>query len=193
MPYADGGDLREYLFSHKNTDIHSMLRGIAAGVTYLHSSSAEKDYVVIHGNIHITKVLVHAGVPRLTGFELCEVLDARGEPYAKHQSSARKADEHAPFGYLTSLAPELVSGERRTAKGDVYAFGMLAYEAYAGNGPFPALQRLSAVVTMCERNLRPPQPTSMPDEIWVLTTGCWDPEPEQRPVMSSVYASLLPA
>jgi len=73
---------------------------------------------------------------------------------------------------------------------DVFAFGMVAYEAFAGKIPFEdETQAISALRTL--RGGRPEMPKNahavgLTGEMWKFLESCWQQDPEKRPTMGEV-------
>ncbi|KAJ7938963.1 kinase-like domain-containing protein, partial [Mycena leptocephala] len=88
------------------------------------------------------------------------------------------------------MAPELLyppqfgrSSSTATFESDVFAFGMVLYEAR--NIPFHKKRSMGANLAILagERPLRPPD---TPDNIWTLTNNCWRQDPSARPSIGSI-------
>ncbi|CAO2164621.1 unnamed protein product [Urochloa humidicola] len=99
----------------------SIIKGIAKGIDYLHSSKPNKP-PLIHQSISADKVLIdHLFVPHLSGAGLHKLL-ADDVVFSTLKDSAA-------MGYL---APEYTTTGRFTDKGDVYAFGVVVLQVLMG-------------------------------------------------------------
>ena len=103
-------------------------------------------------------------------------------------------------------APETFQGSPLTLSSDVFSFALLCVEVilpslpvsylvliileiFTGEVPFPKLTSLIAAMRMLKGG-QPEQPPTMPTDLWLLLTQCWDLTPKQRPSMSYVADTL---
>ena len=138
---TDGTDLRKYLnriVSHyrsegfrKNDEAASLLfrlefiMGICDGLTCAHTRG------VVHCNLHPHNILIGKyHEVYIKGWGFARFLKERGTEAA----AARKAPELLDPRFV---APELIAGAEPDVRSDVYALGMLLYEAVTLHPPFP--------------------------------------------------------
>ncbi|EJD44360.1 kinase-like protein [Auricularia subglabra TFB-10046 SS5] len=186
--WAEHGTLGAYLREHPNADRLKLLHGVASGLRYLHSSVPR----VIHGDLCLDNVLVYGDEnARLNDFGLSTF------------ASPRLTDEASPdadgeLDYLLTraryTAPELNGDHpRRSPETDVFAFGMLAFHAYADRPPFSGLNHLAVIIAISEAK-RPARADitrdDLPEGLWALMEACWSQDPEDRPSMLHVELSL---
>jgi serine/threonine-protein kinase len=94
-----------------------VLGSVADAVAYAHAAG------VVHGDLKPSNVLLrHGHEPVLTDFGLARGVD--GEV------------AEIPGGTLPHLAPEVLRGERRSPRNDVWSLGVMTYELLAGRRPF---------------------------------------------------------
>jgi len=106
----------------------------------------------------------------------------------------------APEAFRSSswLAPEIINPARNmngtpvleSKPADVFAFGMLAVEVFAGEMPFGG-QTNAVVALYILRGHRPEMPENaqavgLTREIWKLLQRCWHRNPEKRPTMEEI-------
>jgi serine/threonine protein kinase, bacterial len=139
---------------------------------------------IAHGDVKPSNVLLEAdprtGTPsvvRLTDFGMAGLLAraAAGQP----------PDSPLPEEYQ---APEIGVGEPPTAASDMYAVGILLYEALAGARPFA--DRPAHGAERLRGQAQPPRIPGLPDPLWLLVTACLDEHPRHRPGAADL-ASLL--
>lgn len=87
-------------------------------------------------------------------------------------------------------APEVLLGARPTAASDVYAVGVLLYEALTGRTPFAGT---SDLIVGGEIELAPPRPPDVPDELWAILAMMLTKDPAGRPSSAVSVADGLAA
>ncbi len=146
MPYIAGGTLADWLaHPHSAADVATLLRPIAAALDHAHEQG------IIHRDVKPANILLTpAGEPLLADFGIARLL---GE--------ATLTATGVGAGSVASMAPEQAQGQPLDGRADLYALGVILYEALTGCLPFPpgagdttfslALRKLSA---------DPPAPTT---------------------------------
>jgi serine/threonine protein kinase len=93
---------------HIRLNLGSKIRGVVAGIAYLHSNS------IVDGDVKAANVLVNPDVqPMLCDFGLSKVLDGFNAT-----STAMKG-----VGSIQWMAPELLNNEPKTTASDMFALG----------------------------------------------------------------------
>lgn len=124
MELVEGQSLALALLEEKVTpdQLVRLAREIALGLAAAHQRG------IIHRDLKAENVLVNQdGHAKILDFGLAKHLDA--------ELSALTA-EGVSVGTMRSMAPEQVNGEPADARTDLYALGVLLYEALAGRNPF---------------------------------------------------------
>ena len=179
MPFVEGRSLRDLLKAGTKvsiTDGANILRDVAVALAYAHERG------IVHRDIKPDNVLLSGGAAVVTDFGV-----------AKAISSAREGTS-APGGSLTQIgfslgtplymAPEQAAADPSTDhRADIYSFGIMAYELFAGVPPFagraPAAL-LAAQMTEVPPLLsvaRPDAPVPLVD----LVRRCLEKDPSKRP------------
>lgn len=123
MRYLRGGSVRDSLMREEQWSaarVAQMLSQMGSALTFAHSSG------VIHRDLKSDNIL----------------LDEHGNFYlvdfgiAKDTGSAANLTKDAILGTPAYLAPEQIRGEIASARSDIYALGIVAYEALTGSKPF---------------------------------------------------------
>lgn len=96
------------------------------------------------------------------------------------------------MGTVQYLAPEQATGKAATPSTDIYALGVVAYEALAGRRPFTGESQMA--IAMSHINDAPP---ALPDfvgaEVGALVMNCLAKKPEDRPANALVLAQRAEA
>ena len=178
MPFVEGRSLRELLRAGAKisvTEGANILRDVATALGYAHERG------IVHRDIKPDNVLLSGGAAVVTDFGV-----------AKAISSAREGS--APGGSLTQIgfslgtplymAPEQAAADPSTDhRADIYSFGIMAYELFAGVPPFagrgPAAL-LAAQMTETPPLLSVARPDA-PVPLVELVRRCLEKEPGKRP------------
>jgi serine/threonine-protein kinase len=140
-----------------------------------------------HGRVKPSNLLLEPGVDgtlsvRLTDFGLTELESwAAQERYsAPHPATAAARVRYRP--------PEWIPGMPTSAAGDVYATGVVLYEALTGRLPF-AGAALDQTTQSLPESL-PSRPPDISDALWALLTECLEKRPRLRPTAAQVADRL---
>lgn len=150
-------------------DILLLAREIVAGLAAAHQRG------VVHRDLKSENVLVSSdGHAKILDFGLAKQLDA--------EVSALTA-EGVAIGTLRAMAPEQINGEEADARTDLYALGVLLYEALAGANPFLSGSHVSTLKAVL---MSRPEPLALkvdgvPAELSRLVDRLLAKERDQRP------------
>jgi serine/threonine-protein kinase len=178
MPFVEGRSLRDLLNGGTKvsvTDGVNILRDVATALAYAHERG------IVHRDIKPDNVLLSGGAAVVTDFGV-----------AKAISSARQGS--APGGSLTQIgfslgtplymAPEQAAADPSTDhRADIYSFGIMAYELFAGVPPFTGRSPsglLAAQMTETPPLLSTARPDA-PVPLVELVRRCLEKEPAKRP------------
>jgi len=138
-----------------------------------------------HGRVKPSNVMLEPGADTLLTVKLTDfgmaALDGRVVNDAPRSPAA--AVSAAQY-----RAPELGHATPATAAADVYAAGVVLYEALAGRAPFTG--KSADDIAKLHREIPPPRIPGLPDSIWPLLTACLAKQPRLRPAAGDL-ASLL--
>ena len=177
MPYEEGPSLRDRLATGEPLTIAervSTLRDVARALTYAHEQG------VVHRDVKPDNVMLSGGAAVVTDFGISKAVSAALGATA----ASTLTQSGAGIGTPAYMAPEQAVGDPSTDhRADIYSFGCLAYELFAGNPPFhdmPSHQIIAAHVGT------PPIPVrqvgqDVPDGVAELIGQCLEKNPDARP------------
>ncbi|KAF9784466.1 kinase-like domain-containing protein [Thelephora terrestris] len=183
FPYAcifkAGGkeNLKEYLGGNPGASRLKALAEVARGLHHIH------DLGIVHGSIRAANIRIDdQGTAKIAGFASATLPNITSEDF----------DDSGRSDVSRWSSPEICHGNGLTEASDVYAFGMLAYEAFSGQVPFHGKVDTAVVIAVINGNERPPRPAhqELSDQLWGMIEKCWQKEPSDRPTIRELVAFL---
>ncbi|CAH8388503.1 unnamed protein product [Eruca vesicaria subsp. sativa] len=181
-----GGTLRKYLVNLRPACLETPVAigfalDIARGMECLHSHG------IIHRDLKPENLLLTADhkTVKLADFGL-----AREESLTEMMT--------AETGTYRWMAPELYStvtlrlGEKKhyNNKVDAYSFAIVLWELLHNKLPFEGMSNLQAAYAAAFKNVRP-SAESLPEDLGVIVTSCWNEDPNARPNFTQIIQLLL--
>jgi len=164
-PFLSNGNMIGYLNENPHKALN-ILSEVTDAMIYLHSNN------IIHGDLKGSNVLIdHDGTVKITNFGFYCI------PYIR--SSLKFSPKTYPWS-----APELIDDALPTSQSDIYAFGILAYEAYFEGETYDK-SYIDFLLTHLPQNI-----SSAPKEIWELMQECWQTEPNSRPSFEKIKNNI---
>ena len=177
MPFVEGESLRRRLDEGPPlsiADITDMLRDVAKALAYAHRHD------VVHRDIKPENVLLTDGAASVTDFGIAKAIRAS----RMHDAAGTITAAGSSLGTPAYMAPEQAAGGVAGTSGDVYAWGVMAYELLAGEHPFEtkttAQQLIIAHLSEQPLPLRERSP-KVPVALAALVMHCLEKDPAQRP------------
>jgi serine/threonine protein kinase len=161
---------------------HKILQSIAETVADMHAGIL-CDRPIIHNDLKSMNVLVPAAAP---GEGI--LIDFSHSYFAGCLPPFIAEKKQNPVGTAKYMSPEKWGGDYTNGfKGDVFAFGVMAYYACTGKHPF---EGEPALIEKEIREVTPPSPIQLGFDVLrntsVTIMACLEKKPEQRPAMENV-------
>ncbi len=177
LEYVEGVTLRDRLARGRLgfREVVRIASAIASGLAEAHAEG------VIHCDLKPSNVLLgRAGRLLVADFGLARAL-AEGSP----------ADMGVPAGTPAYMAPEQWIGRSFTPATDIWALGVVLFEALSGRRPFEGRTAREIQRRVLEEGSAPRLPASAaPPKLTTLVDACLRRDPEARPKLSEVQRTL---
>ena len=186
MPYEEGQSLRERLRDAGAlpiSDALGVLRDVARALAYAH------EHGVVHRDIKPDNVMLSGGAAVVTDFGIAKAVSAA----LTAAPDATLTQAGTVIGTPTYMAPEQATGDASVDhRADLYSFGCLAYELFAGHPPF---QERATHLLIAAHIATMPRPITelradVPQPVAALIARCLAKAPAERPQSAR---ELLPA
>jgi len=150
------------------------------------------DRGIVHRDLKTANIVVTAdGLVKVLDFGLAKKVGS-GIFEGPTQSFATIQDTSSVSGTLTYMAPEILRGEAADYRSDLWALGVVLYEAASGRLPFEGrtgFEISSAIMLEPLKPLGPPVPVGL----WAIIQRCLTKEPAQRYQRASEVQAALEA
>ncbi|EJD49352.1 kinase-like protein [Auricularia subglabra TFB-10046 SS5] len=190
-PFMKRGNLGDYLKYNPLADRLPLMIDVACGLEYLHKVKA-----LVHGDIKAENILISdEGRALLADFGLSTTVSVGSQATGFHVRQLYT---------LAYCAPEIVDDDAedpsapgvkrsKTKMSDMYAYGVLLYQTYAGGLVKGQRARWKLMADMYDGHF-PPRPVGrLPvfcDDLWSICTRCWAKAALDRPLIAIVLAEL---
>jgi serine/threonine protein kinase/Tol biopolymer transport system component len=172
--FVDGGTFRDWLKgAHGWRDVIELLIGIADGLATAHEAG------ILHRDIKPENILItSSGYAKLADFGLAKLGDASASEDADTVADMRTRPGIV-MGTTAYMSPEQTIGRPLDARSDVFSFGILLYEALAGDRPFTGASQPDVVHAILQ--LPPgPLPSSVPGTLRAIVERALQKDPAHR-------------
>src|SRR5947208_5610453 len=188
MELVDGKSLRT-LIGNDGLPVESVLR---YGVQIANALGRAHDRGIIHRDLKSANVVVTPeGLVKVLDFGLAKRVGG-GIFEGPTRSFATSQDASLVSGTLPYIAPEVLRGEGADYRSDIWALGVVLYEATSGRLPFEGrtgFEISSAIMREMPMQLGPP----VPPGLWAIIQRCLAKEPMQRYQRAGEVQSALEA
>ncbi|MCU1275472.1 MAG: glycosyl hydrolase repeat-containing glycosyl hydrolase [Bryobacterales bacterium] len=188
MELVQGKTLAE-LIGSAALPVESVLR---YGVQIARALAHSHDRNILHRDLKSSNIAVTLeGLVKVLDFGLArrlatEVLGEATQTFGPLDSGA------GVVGTLAYMAPEVLRGEEGDYRSDLWALGVVLYEAASGQLPFRGRTTFE-VTSAILHELAPPLPSWIPPGLWAVIQRCLSKEPAQRYQRASEVQAALEA
>jgi hypothetical protein len=203
LAYAANGTLRDLLCDHFEETTPSrkveLLRGICDGMTMLHSQN------VLHLDLKPENVLISAdGTPWVADFGLAIAITTSLTAGAGSTTGGRGTMQYkAPEHFANDSDSDDSDKEENKVSSrsvyqkpaDVYSFGIVCWEIFSGQVPYPGkdvgkIASMHVKAALNSKKIKRPPLDKIPSEMTSLTQACWAQDPMSRPTFRQVKEML---
>ena len=176
MPLVEGESLRARLARGGELPIAEgvrILREVASALDYAHEKG------IVHRDIKPDNVLLSRGSAMVTDFGVAKALSASSN--AEH---AGMTSLGVALGTPAYMSPEQAAAAPNIdARADIYAFGIMAYEMFAGRPPFAGRSPQAVLAAQVSETPESVQKlrSSLPVALSALVMRCLEKHPADRP------------
>jgi eukaryotic-like serine/threonine-protein kinase len=187
MPYEQGLSLRARLERDGGLPISdgvSILRDVARALAYAHEQG------VVHRDVKPDNVLLSGDAAVVTDFGIAKALSA-----AMTEAGGNTITQvGSVIGTPAYMAPEQATGDAAIDhRADLYSFGCLAYEVFAGKPPFTGATTHQVIAGHLGTAARPVTESraDVPPPVAGLIARCLEKDPAVRPQHASELMNVL--
>lgn len=175
MEFVEGKSLRD-MSGNVGLPPESVLR---YGVQIASALARAHDRGIVHRDLKSANIVITSdGLVKVLDFGLAKRVEGRALDAATRSFETMR-DASALSGTLLYMAPEILRGEEADYRGDLWALGVVLYEAASGRLPFEGrtgFEISSAILNEQPKPLGPP----VPPGLWAVIQRCLAKEPSQR-------------
>lgn len=186
MELVEGKSLRT-LIGDVGLPSESVLR---YGVQIASALARAHDKGIVHRDLKSANILVTSeGLIKVLDFGIAKRIGT-GISQATTWTFGSHEEQSTVSGTLPNMAPEVLRGEGADYRSDLWALGVLLYEATSGNMPFAGrtvFELTSAILSKQPKSLGPP----VPPGLWAIIQRCLAKDPMQRYQRASEVQAAL--
>src|SRR5438094_83065 len=167
---------------------------IRCGVQIAGALVRAHDRGIIHRDLKTSNIVVTSdGLVKVLDFGLAKQVGDRDASFEGPTRTFETMQTSSTFsGTLAYMSPEVLRGEAADYRSDLWALGVVLYEAASGRRPFggrTGFELSSAIMREMPKPLGPP----VPPGLWAIIQRCLSKEPAQRYQRAGEVQSALEA
>lgn len=185
LELCEGGELLDFLRKKGMGGIKigrmcQMAYEAAQGMAYLHMAPR----FCIHRDLAARNCLITgANVVKISDFGMSRLQQSAEDVYS--------VDTTLRTIPIKWTAPEALLQLEYTISTDVWAYGILVWEIFAGGRmPYSGMGNAETREQVCKQGYRMPPPPGCPDQVSILLEECWRQDADDRPTMDMVLDHL---
>jgi serine/threonine-protein kinase len=188
MPFVEGESLRARIMREGTltpVNVVSIMRDVARALAYAHERG------VVHRDIKPDNVLLSGGTAVVADFGVAKAFASARESTGEH---ATLTNVGMSLGTPAYMAPEQVAGDSKLdARTDLYALGVMAYEALCGRPVFPRESVASVLRAHLTDTPEPPRAIKprIPAALEDAVMRCLEKDPAARPQSANELLAIL--
>ena len=184
MPFVTGESLRSLLDAGliPVRAAVPLLRDVAKALAYAHKQG------VVHRDIKPENILLSEGVAVVTDFGIAKALSNAGT----NAGDGALTRLGTTIGTPAYMAPEQAAGDPAVDhRADLYAWGVVAYEVFAGRHPFSHKRSAHELIGAHMSELPAPLESGIARHVAALVRQCLAKDPNERPVSAAELVETL--
>ncbi|KAF9787032.1 kinase-like domain-containing protein [Thelephora terrestris] len=193
-PWMQNGNIVDYVREEPQTNPLELLEDATLGLQYLHSMD------LAHGDLKGSNILISEdGHACLTDVGTTRVAGDMSSATATIQTSTTEGGLTVRWSPPELIDPERIGSKigRPTKKSDVYSMAMTIYQVLTDRVPYYDRGELPAMLRIIQGE-RPQKPIFVitrgyTEDLWEITTRCWDEKPLERPIVDDLLKALKSA
>jgi Tol biopolymer transport system component len=171
--FVDGGTFRQWMNGHHDwREVVELLSGVADALATAHEAG------ILHRDIKPENVLItRSGYAKLADFGLAKLYEPVATGAATIEDMRTRAG--VVLGTTAYMSPEQAIGRELDVRSDIFSFGILLYEALAGQRPFLGPSQPDIVHAILQAT-PPPLPATLPAALRSIVEKALQKDPANR-------------
>jgi serine/threonine protein kinase len=172
----DGGTLRDWTRGARRgwRQTIELLTGVADGLAVAHQAG------ILHRDIKPENILItKSGYAKLADFGLAKLHEGEASDDATRTVTEMHTRHGIIVGTVAYMSPEQASGQPLDARSDIFSFGVLLYEALAGERPFTGAFPPDILHAILHRPAKP-LPEEVPLPLRMIVEKALEKDPADR-------------